>query len=161
MRNKNKIGSQSPISTLQVVSKRTVTWQIESEQQAYVSFYFKGSNPVFRFSFHAVQLSSDYQETVQPTLHKATYAQYCFHNKANTLYTVQGTNIPYILESNPHPNLIRTSFYRFLKRKKSQFAVLIRTFPSTAPCAQLLQKSRGGCRLQGKSSRRALSSDLS
>jgi len=28
--------------------------------------------------------------------------------------------IPYILESNPHPNLIRTSFYRFLKRKKKK-----------------------------------------
>ena len=27
--------------------------------------------------------------------------------------------IPYVLESNPHPNLIRTSFCRFLKRKKS------------------------------------------
>jgi len=27
-------------------------------------------------------------------------------------------DIPYILESNPHPNLIRTSFCRFLKRKK-------------------------------------------
>ena len=26
--------------------------------------------------------------------------------------------IPYILESNPHPNLIRTSFCRFLERKK-------------------------------------------
>jgi len=26
--------------------------------------------------------------------------------------------IPYILESNPHPNLIHTSFCRFLKRKK-------------------------------------------
>jgi len=26
--------------------------------------------------------------------------------------------IPYILESNPHPNLIRTSFCRFHKRKK-------------------------------------------
>ena len=33
-------------------------------------------------------------------------------------------------------NLIRTSFCRFLKREKSQFAVLIRTFPSTAPCLQ-------------------------
>jgi len=33
-------------------------------------------------------------------------------------------------------NLIRTSFCRFLKLKKSQFAVLIRTFPSTAPCLQ-------------------------
>ena len=31
--------------------------------------------------------------------------------------------IPYILESNPHPNLIRTSFCRFLKRKKCEFAV--------------------------------------
>jgi hypothetical protein len=69
--------------------------------------------------------------------------------------------IPYILESNPHPNLIRTHFCRFLKQKKSYFAVLIRTFPSTAPCAQLLQKSRGGCRLHGKPSRRAISSDLS
>jgi len=27
--------------------------------------------------------------------------------------------LPYILESNPHPNLIRTSFCRFLKRKKT------------------------------------------
>ena len=55
-------------------------------------------------------------------------------------------------------NLIRTSFCRFLKRKK-KFAVLICPFPSTAPCAQLLQKSRVGCRLHGKPSRRALSSD--
>ena len=28
------------------------------------------------------------------------------------------TELPYILESNPHPNLIRTSTRRFLKRKK-------------------------------------------
>ena len=28
-------------------------------------------------------------------------------------------NVPYTLESNPHPNLIRTSFCRFLKRKKN------------------------------------------
>jgi len=27
-------------------------------------------------------------------------------------------HVPYILESNPHPNLIRTSFWRFLRRKK-------------------------------------------
>ena len=27
-------------------------------------------------------------------------------------------DIPYILQSNPHPNLIRTRFCRFLKRKK-------------------------------------------
>jgi len=27
-------------------------------------------------------------------------------------------DLPYILESNPHPNLIRTSFCRFLKGKK-------------------------------------------
>jgi len=27
-------------------------------------------------------------------------------------------HIPYILESNPHPNLIRASFCRFLKQKK-------------------------------------------
>jgi len=32
---------------------------------------------------------------------------------------IQYFNIPYILEANPHPNLIRTSFCRFLKRKKS------------------------------------------
>jgi len=28
--------------------------------------------------------------------------------------------LPYILESNPHPNLIRTSFCRLLKRKKKK-----------------------------------------
>ena len=28
------------------------------------------------------------------------------------------TEVPCILESNPHPNLTRTSFCRFLKRKK-------------------------------------------
>jgi len=28
------------------------------------------------------------------------------------------SDLPYILESNPHPNLIRTIFCRFLKRKK-------------------------------------------
>ena len=77
------------------------------------------------------------------------------------LQLVQVAVIPYILESNPHPNLIRTSVCRFLKRKKSYFAVLIRTFPSTAPCAQLLQKSGGGCWLHGKPSRWALSSDPS
>jgi len=62
------------------------------------------------------------------------------------------TSIPYIPESNLHPNLIRSSFCRFLKRKKK----LVR---GSNP--QLLQKSRGGCRLHGKPSRRALSSDLS
>ena len=30
----------------------------------------------------------------------------------------KAANLPYILECNPHPNLIRTSFCRFLKRKK-------------------------------------------
>ena len=29
-----------------------------------------------------------------------------------------GILLPYILESNPHPDLIHTSFCRFLKRKK-------------------------------------------
>ena len=47
---------------------------------------------------------------------------------------------PYILESNPHPNLIRTSFCRFLKRKKKKlvrcsnphlsFNCLLRAIPS-------------------------------
>ena len=36
----------------------------------------------------------------------------------STKMTVIVQYIPYILESNPHPNLIRTSFCRFLKRKK-------------------------------------------
>jgi len=44
------------------------------------------------------------------------------------------TQLPRILESNPHPNLIRISFADFLNEKKRYFAVLIRTFPSTAPC---------------------------
>ena len=35
-------------------------------------------------------------------------------------------HLPYILESNRHPNLISTSFCRFLKRK-IYFAVLIRS----------------------------------
>ena len=60
--------------------------------------------------------------------------------------------VPYILESNSHPNLIRTSFADFLNEKKK----LVR---GSNP--QLLQKSRGGFRLHGKPSRRALSSDLS
>ena len=49
-------------------------------------------------------------------------------------------------------NLIRTSFCRFLKQKK----MLVR---GSNP--QLLRKSSGGCRLHGKPSWRALSSDLS
>ena len=58
--------------------------------------------------------------------------------------------LPYILESNTHPNLIRTSFCWFLKRKK--------LVHDSNP--QLLQKSHGGYQLHGKPSRRALSSDL-
>ena len=46
-------------------------------------------------------------------------------------------SIPCILESNP-----ALVFADFLNEKKGYFAVLIRTFPSTTPCAQLLQKSR-------------------
>jgi hypothetical protein len=46
---------------------------------------------------------------------------------------IQAWDIQYILESNPHPILIRTSFCLLLKRK-IYFAVLIRNFPSTAPC---------------------------
>ena len=40
-------------------------------------------------------------------------------------YCTDRHDIPYILESNPHPNLIRTSFCRFLKRKKKK---LVRGF---------------------------------
>ena len=38
------------------------------------------------------------------------------HNRLLDLIRV----IPHILESKPHPNLIRTSFCRFLKRKKKK-----------------------------------------
>ena len=43
------------------------------------------------------------------------------NNKSWKRETVTGEwiQLPYILKSNPHPNLIRTSFCRFLKRKKS------------------------------------------
>ena len=34
------------------------------------------------------------------------------------IWVFEGGNVPYILESNLHPNLIRTSFCEFLKRKK-------------------------------------------
>ena len=48
----------------------------------------------------------------------------CINANANIRFLRQLTNltflqIPYILESNPHPNLFRTSFCRFLKREKS------------------------------------------
>jgi hypothetical protein len=49
-----------------------------------------------------------------------------------TVYDIPAHNVNYRILS----NLIRTSFCRFLKRKKGQFAVPIRTFPSNAPCLQ-------------------------
>jgi len=69
---------------------------------------------------------------------------------------LKGSNIPYILESDPHPNLIGTSFCRFLKQKKK----LVR---GSNPHLSFNRhwKSRGGCRLHGKPSQRALLSDLS
>jgi len=63
-----------------------------------------------------------------------------------------GEKIPYILESNPHPNLICTSFCRFLKQKKKSVR---------GSNLQLLQKSHDGSRLHGKPFWRALSSDIS
>jgi len=48
----------------------------------------------------------------------------------------RAAELPYILESDLHPNQIHTSFCQLLKRKKCWFAVLICTFPSTAPCLQ-------------------------
>ena len=38
----------------------------------------------------------------------------CTHARKHT----NCLQLPYIIESNPHPNLIRTSFCRFLKQKK-------------------------------------------
>jgi len=45
------------------------------------------------------------------------------HTMCVLIFSKHLSEIPYILESNPHPNPIRTSFCRFLKRKKvsSQF----------------------------------------
>jgi hypothetical protein len=41
------------------------------------------------------------------------------HQTLKVYWTWDGDfNVPYILESNPHPNLIRTSFCLFLKRNK-------------------------------------------
>jgi len=49
-----------------------------------------------------------------------SYTQYDYNWKGYTHVLYFGcTSVPYILESNPHPNLIRTSICRFLKRKKS------------------------------------------
>ena len=82
-------------------------------------------------------------------------APYCRRTETSTAQLQKFGNskdVPYILKSNPHPNLIQTRFCRFLKRKKK----LVR---GSNP--QLLQKSRGGCRLHGKPSWQALSSDLS
>ena len=42
----------------------------------------------------------------------------CILILSKSFYFTNGCTIPYILESNPHPNLVRTSFCRFLKRKK-------------------------------------------
>jgi hypothetical protein len=42
---------------------------------------------------------------------------------------IRGDDLPYILESNPH-----SVFGDFLNGK--EFAILIRTLPSTAPCPQ-------------------------
>jgi len=61
--------------------------------------------------------------------------EHALHGSTTVLWRAEGTdhrrivlfiaqtfskknNVPYILESNPHPSLIRTSFSRFLKRKK-------------------------------------------
>jgi len=44
----------------------------------------------------------------------------CVVEKYAAVRQATNDNIPYILESNPHPNRIRTSFCRFLKRKKKK-----------------------------------------
>ena len=46
-----------------------------------------------------------------------TYYYYYYYVSLKITHNLE--HLPYILESNPHPNLIRTSFCRFLKRKKS------------------------------------------
>jgi len=48
---------------------------------------------------------------------KNNLTQSSYKTSRNTGYIVT-SEVPYILESNPQPNLIRTSFCRFLKRKK-------------------------------------------
>ena len=44
--------------------------------------------------------------------------RYWRHSAELAIVHEERTVLPYILKSNPHPNLIRTSFCRFLKRKK-------------------------------------------
>jgi len=44
---------------------------------------------------------------------------FCISYHSNSIpYSIILLSIPYVLESNPHLNLICTSFCRFLKRKK-------------------------------------------
>ena len=99
------------------------------------------------FSYQRLLVSivraKEFQEVSRKTCYIITSGRY--------LHYIVFCNVPYILECNPRPNIIRTSFCRFIKQKK--------LFRGSNP--QLLQKSRVGCRLHGKPSRRALSSDLS
>jgi len=83
--------------------------------------------------FNLLRFTNQYN-SVSSTNHEATlYIPYIL--KSNPHPNPISTPIQSAPRSNPHPNLIRTSFCGLLKQK-SQFAVPIRTFPSTARCLQ-------------------------
>jgi len=85
-----------------------------------------GINP----KFLSVIIFGDLKYTIiliKSFIHLSTNANVLFTAVTRKVKWIQFRHIPYILEPNPHPNLVRTSCCRFLKRKN-----LIRTFPSTA-----------------------------
>jgi len=83
-------------------------------------------------SLLSLQIHRCVLSTCHCSVHKTTTFTKQNGLESRHIFRIQLKNWVYRISS----NLIRTSFCRFLNRQKSQFAVPIRTFPSTAPCLQ-------------------------
>jgi hypothetical protein len=68
---------------------------------------YKKENKTEFSNYRPISLLTSFSKITEKIIYKRLYCHLNYNN------------IPYILESNPHPNLIRTSFCQFLKRKKS------------------------------------------